>query len=59
MPEGANVEETVVADDKPCSKCGKYDKPEWVTRQFSCVLNSIYILCEYTLIYTKISSRFL
>ncbi|KFM72165.1 Remodeling and spacing factor 1, partial [Stegodyphus mimosarum] len=23
-------EEPVVIDDKPCSKCGKYDRPEWI-----------------------------
>ncbi|CAL1277253.1 unnamed protein product [Larinioides sclopetarius] len=29
-PEDTNTEENVVTDDKPCSKCGKYDKPEWI-----------------------------
>ncbi|KAF8792588.1 Remodeling and spacing factor 1 like protein [Argiope bruennichi] len=29
-PEDITAEENVVTDDKPCSKCGKYDKPEWI-----------------------------
>ncbi|GFQ64603.1 remodeling and spacing factor 1 [Trichonephila clavata] len=29
-PEDTTAEENVVIDDKPCSKCGKYDKPEWI-----------------------------
>ncbi|GIY23303.1 remodeling and spacing factor 1 [Caerostris darwini] len=29
-PEDVNTEENVVVDDKPCTKCGKYDKPEWI-----------------------------
>ncbi|GIY73377.1 remodeling and spacing factor 1 [Caerostris extrusa] len=29
-PEDVNTEENVIVDDKPCSKCGKYDKPEWI-----------------------------
>ncbi|PRD24728.1 UNVERIFIED_CONTAM: hypothetical protein NCL1_42915 [Trichonephila clavipes] len=29
-PEDTTAEENVIIDDKPCSKCGKYDKPEWI-----------------------------
>ncbi|GFU34216.1 remodeling and spacing factor 1 [Nephila pilipes] len=30
LEDTTTAEENVVIDDKPCSKCGKYDKPEWI-----------------------------